>query len=152
MWMISVTPPCHETVCGWGNGSLLSSPTCMIRILNTCLGSRSARSSCARAIALDSGEPSGKSPGLSRLFIYGHTHPSRKFQGAVAVLAGPGLDPPSSPDLIKACTAASLLGSLCFGHLQTQPSGPFSIASFGTNSGRSLSITPNPVKKHAPQW
>jgi hypothetical protein len=70
------------------------------------------------------------------------------FQSAVAVLADHGFN---SPDFIKACTAASLLGSLCFGQRNIQPSGPFSIASLGTKSGPLLSGTPNPVKKHAAQ-
>ena len=54
------------------------------------------------------------------------------FQSAVAILAGYGFN---SPDFIKACTVASLLGSLCFGQRQIPLSGPFSVASFGTKSG-----------------
>jgi len=57
----------------------------------------------------------------------------------------------SSPDLISACTVASLLGSLCFEHLQTHPLGPFFISLLGMNSGRWPSITANPVNKHVLQ-
>ena len=68
------------------------------------------------------------------------------FQSAVAVLVSHGFN---SPDFIKACTVASLLGSLCLGQHPVQPSGPFSIASFGTKSGLLLPTTT--VKKHAAQ-
>jgi hypothetical protein len=68
------------------------------------------------------------------------------FQSPVAVLAGHGFN---SPDFTKACTVASLLGCLCFGQGEIQPSGPFSIASLGTKSG--LLLSPTTVKKHAAQ-
>src|SRR5580704_13811379 len=76
------------------------------------------------------------------------TVPTRdaNFQSAVAVLVGHGFN---SPDFIKACTVASLLGSLCVGQRPIQPSGPFSIASFGTKSGLLLPTTT--VKKHVAQ-